>query len=65
MEHWVQDACLKHHIKCLGTHAFRASAAQRTLDDLLDSDVPEREARKQVAQLLGHNRTSVTRSYAP
>lgn len=25
----------------------------------------ERTARKNVAQLLGHNRTSVTRSYAP
>ncbi len=65
IEQLVQAACAEHHITCLGTHGFRASAAQRTLDDLLDSGMSERDARKQVSQLLGHNRTSVTRSYAP
>ena len=65
IEKLVAAACAELDIQCLGTHGFRASAAQRTLDDLLESGVDERSARKQVSRLLGHNRTSVTRSYAP
>jgi integrase len=65
IERLVREACAKYQIACLGTHGFRAGAAQRTLDDLQDSGMLERAARQQVAKLLGHNRTAVTRSYAP
>ncbi|HTP08107.1 MAG TPA: hypothetical protein VMP08_07650 [Anaerolineae bacterium] len=51
-------------IKPLGTHAFRAGTAQRLFDDLLAQGMKERQARKQVSRMLGHNRLSVTRSYA-
>jgi hypothetical protein len=44
---------------------LRAGAAQRTLDDLMADGVGEREARRQISRLLGHNRSSVTNSYAP
>jgi integrase len=65
IEMLVAAACAKLDIKCLGTHGFRANAAQRTLDDLLELGVDERSAHKQVSRLLGHRRTSVTRSYTP
>lgn len=65
IEKLVAEACAELDIKCLGTHGFRASAAQRSLDDLVEQGVSEREARRRVSRLLGHNRTSVTNSYAP
>jgi len=65
IEKLVAEACAESDIKCLGTHGFRASAAQRALDDLVEQGVSEREARRQVSRLLGHSRTSVTNSYAP
>jgi integrase len=65
IEKLVAEACMELDIKCLGTHGFRASAAQSMLDDLIAQGVSEREARRQVSRMLGHNRTSVTNSYAP
>ncbi len=65
IEKLVADACEKLGIQSAGTHGFRAGAAQRLLDEQLDSGVDERTARKNVAHVLGHNRTDVTRSYAP
>lgn len=61
----VEEACAELGIKCLSTHGLRASAAQRTLDDQIESGVDERTARRNVSRMLGHNRTNVTRSYAP
>jgi integrase len=65
IEKLVAEACVELDIKCLGTHGFRAGAAQGMLDDLIAQGVSEREARRQVSRMLGHNRTSVTNSYAP
>jgi site-specific recombinase XerD len=65
IEKLVFEACMELQIKPLGTHAFRAGAAQRLFDDLMAQGLKERQARKQVSQMLGHNRISVTRSYAP
>jgi integrase len=61
----VHEACLELQIKPLGTHAFRAAAAQRAYDGLREHGYNDRQARKQVSQMLGHNRISVTNSYAP
>jgi hypothetical protein len=65
IEKLVFEACTELQIKPLGTHAFRAGAAQRLFDDLTAQGMHERQARKQISQMLGHNRISVTRSYAP
>lgn len=65
IERRVASACMELGITCQGTHALRACAAQRTLDDLSADGVGEREARRQISRLLGHNRSSVTNSYAP
>lgn len=65
IEQLVAEACERLGIAPAGTHGFRAGAAQRLLDEQLDSGVDERTARKRVALVLGHNRTDVTRSYAP
>lgn len=65
IEKRVAEACAELDIKCLGTHGFRACAAQQALDDLMEQGVGERAARRQVSRLLGHNRPSVTNRYAP
>ncbi len=65
IEKRVANACMELDIKCLGTHGLRASTAQRTLDDLSADGAGERAARRQISRLLGHNRPSVTNSYAP
>lgn len=65
IEKLVHEACTELNIKPLGTHAFRAGAAQRHYDDLRERGFSDRAARKAVSKLLGHNRISVTNSYAP
>jgi integrase len=65
IEQLVHEACVELQIKPLGTHAFRAAAAQRGYDRLREQGYNDRTARKQVSQMLGHNRISVTNSYAP
>ena len=65
IEDLVAEACTELNIAPIGTHGLRASAAQQMLDDQMASGVAERTARKNTARMLGHNRTSVTRSYAP
>ena len=65
IEQLVHEACVELNIKPLGTHAFRAAAAQRAYDRLREQGYNDRMARKQVSQMLGHNRISVTNSYAP
>lgn len=65
IERLVHEACEELKIEPLGTHAFRASAAQRKYDDLRERGYADRPARQEVSRLLGHNRISVTNSYAP
>lgn len=65
IEQLVHEACVELHIKPLGTHAFRAAAAQRAYDRLRERGYNDRQARQKVSQMLGHNRISVTNSYAP
>ncbi len=65
IEKLVHEACVELNIKPLGTHAFRAGAAQHQYDTLRERGFSDREARKEVSRLLGHNRISVTNSYAP
>jgi hypothetical protein len=62
IERLVHEACTELQIKPLGIHAFRA--AQRAYDGLREHDYNDRQARKQVSQMLGHNRISVVNSYA-
>jgi integrase len=61
----VARACKELGIACRGTHGFRATYAERYLEERTDSGVSEREARKGLARRLGHNRTDVTRKYVP
>ena len=61
----VARACKELGIACLGTHGFRATCAERYLEERTDSGISEREARKGLAKRLGHNRTDVTRKYVP
>ena len=65
VEELVASACKALDIKSLGTHGFRATAAQKLYDELLPAGTGEREARRHVAEFLGHNRTDVTHHYVP
>lgn len=47
------------------TRGVRVGAAQQLLDDQLASGVAERTAFKNVARVLGRNRTAMPRRYAP
>ena len=62
IEKLVHAACVELNIKPLGTHAFRAGAAQCQYDTLRERGCSDREARKEVSRMLGHNRLSVTNS---
>lgn len=61
----VREACEELGLACKGTHGFRATFAERLLEDYLGIGLAEREARKAVSTALGHNRVAVTLRYVP
>jgi integrase/recombinase XerC len=65
VEALVRQACLDLGIEPLGTHAFRATAAQELFDEQREAGTSEQDSRRVVARYLGHNRTDVTHHYAP
>ena len=50
-------------IQVYGIHRFRANYAQEQRQAFLDKGLSDKEARLQVAELLGHGRVDVTYSY--
>jgi len=61
----VSYACERLEITGYGTHGFRRSWAQERYGTLRDQGLDDHEARRLVAQGLGHNRLDVTYSYIP
>ncbi|MCP4591601.1 MAG: tyrosine-type recombinase/integrase [bacterium] len=61
----VRYACEQLEIACYGTHGFRKCWAQELHRLLGDLGLDDREARREVAQGLGHNRVNVTYAYIP
>jgi integrase len=52
-------------IETSGIHRLRANFAQDLYDSLIAAGASEKDARKVLAEALGHNRTDVTGSYVP
>ena len=61
----VSYACRRLEITCYGTHGFRRGWAQERYGTLRDRGLDDHQARRLVAQALGHNRFDVTYSYIP
>lgn len=59
----VRHACDRLGIECFGTHGFRKSWAQERFGDLRDEGLDREAAGQRVAEQLGHNRTSILKSY--
>jgi len=63
--HEVAHAARELGIEDTGVHRLRATYAQMIYTRLRSMDRDERTARQVVAQLLGHNRSSITLHYIP
>jgi hypothetical protein len=61
----VREAARELGIRIQGIHRFRSNYAQNVYEDLRESGKSDREARREVSRLLGHNRVEVTNSYIP
>ncbi len=61
----VRYACGQLDLACYGTHGFRRCWAQELHRLLGGLGLDDREARREVAEGLGHNRVNVTYSYIP
>ena len=62
----VRNMARKLEITVSGIHRFRANFAQSTHKNLMENQgLPDRPARKEVSQVLGHNRVDVVASYIP
>jgi len=61
----VMEATKALGIEISGVHRLRANFAQNKYQDFLVKGMDEREARRQVSELLGHARIDVTYKYVP
>ncbi len=59
----VRHACERLEIECYGTHGFRKTWAQEQYQQLRMQELDDEEARRELAEGLGHNRPQVTYSY--
>jgi len=61
----VRHACERQGVPCYGTHGFRKLWAQERYRELRAEGLSEREAKRAVADRLGHGRLAVLKSYIP
>jgi hypothetical protein len=61
----VRRAARELGIKIQGVHRFRSNYAQNVYEDLVNNGKSDREARREVAHRLGHNRIDVVGNYVP
>lgn len=64
-ERAVEEACKRLGIEDRGTHGLRRTFARERYESYRQAGMDDRQARRELARDLGHNRLDVTYSYVP
>jgi integrase len=63
LQRWINRACRELGIGHSRTHDFRSAYANQLYERLIAARASDKQARREVANALGHGRTDVLRHY--